>query len=563
MSSEPLFSRLTRQLGRWLSRWGVDADQYHWLLQASLRMDFRSKSALHTGQESSRTKSALIITGVTYALFSLMLAASLRMAGVGTFFFTTVMFGYAMAMMALSILIEFGLVVISPDDFLILAHRPISSRTFFAVKCSNLLFYTLLLDLSLNLAPALIGWTFKDAPWHFPLVYLGTSVLVGVFVAAVVAALYGLLLQRVNYERFKDLLAWCQILFSFIFFFGYQLIPRLLGRVQGFRIEDMSAVTAGFVPPIWFASLNELGLGHFSWFAAALGSVALLAVTLLLPGLLKSVSLDYSDRLSGMVSAAVNRGARNNRRRGRSSIPWTERLFVFDQEERALFSFLLKMLRRNRQLKLQLYPNFGVVIGLFALGVMEHERLTDPFAGGQMSFATVFPLMAFVFGAMGFTASLPYSDEYQGGWIFHTAPIARPERALKAIKKALFLVMFVPLFLLNVGLFGIFWPVTHALAISLYGLALGLAAFQATLFWSKVYPFTRKPEKGMQSQRLAIVFVTMIAYAIFMALPALFSSSPAFFPVVVILLLAAAPVLGLLNNRAYARAIRQSEFEPE
>jgi hypothetical protein len=291
-----------------------------------------------------------------------------------------------------------------------------------------------------------------------------------------------------------------------------------------------------------------------------LGSVAVLALTLLFPGLLRSVSLDYADRLGSMVSAAVNRRSWNNVWRHSSAIPWSERMFILDQEERAFFGFLLKMLRRNRQLKLQLYPNFGIVAALFALGVLEHKKLADPLAGGQMGFATVFPLMAFLFAAMGFTASLPYSDEYQGGWIFHAAPIVRPERFLKAVKKAVFFVLFIPLFLLNVVLFGFLWPVTHAIAISLYGLAIGLATFQAMLFWFQVFPFTRKPEKGTQSQRMAIMFVMMIAYGIFMMLPNLFSSHPSLLPIVVILLLAAALVLGLLNNRAYARAIRQLDF---
>jgi hypothetical protein len=562
MSAEPLSFRPTRQLGRWLSVWGVDADQYHWLLQASLRMDFRPRSSVRGNRESSRTRSALIMTGVMYVIFSLMLAVSLRAAGVGTFSFAVVMFGYSMAMMAMSILIEFGMVVISPDDFLILAHRPVSSRTFFAVKCSNLLFYTLLLDLSLNLAPAFIGWTFKEAPWHFPLVYLGIATLAGVFVVAVVAALYGLLLQRINYERFKDLLAWCQILFSFMFFFGYQLIPRLMGRVHGFRVEDAQGIVAG-LPPLWFASLNELALGHFSWFAASLSLLALLTMGILLPGLLRSVSLDYSDRIGGMVTAAVNRGARNEHRKSGSPSRCLERLSSSNQEERALFGFLLKMFRRNRQLKLQLYPNFGIVIALFVLAVMDHENLGDPLAGGQMGFASIFPLMAFLFAGVGFTSALPYSDEYQGAWIFQIAPITRPERFLRAIKKVLFLVLFLPLFLLNVILFGCFWPLTHAVGMSLYGLAIGLATFEAMLFRFKVFPFSQKPAKGTQSRRLATVFVMMIAYGIFMALPSLFAAAPGLLAGVVLLLFGTAAVLGGLTNRAYARAIRKWGFEAE
>src|SRR6266704_6095034 len=113
MAAEALSCRVTRRLGRWLSRWGVDADQYHWLLQASLRMDFRSKSAFKTGQDISSTKSSLLITAFVYVIFSLILAGFLRAAHVGTFLFSSIMFGYSMAMMGMSILMEFGLVVIS------------------------------------------------------------------------------------------------------------------------------------------------------------------------------------------------------------------------------------------------------------------------------------------------------------------------------------------------------------------------------------------------------------------------------------------------------------------
>jgi ABC-2 type transport system permease protein len=556
--AEPLSFRVTRQLGRWLSRWGVDADQYHWLLQASLRMDFRTRSSLQPGQQSRGTKSALIMTGVMYMVFSLMLAGSLRAAGVGTLFYSTVLFGYAMLMMAMAILMEFGQVVISPDDFLILAHRPISSRTFFAVKCSNLLFYTLLLDLSLNVLPALVGWTL-GVPWYFPLLYLAVAALAGVFVAAAVAGVYGLLLKRVNYERFKDLLAWCQIVFSFIFFFGYQLAPRVLGRVHDLQIEQTPWGLAAALPPIWFGSLVELGLGNVSVFVVVLGGIGVVALILLVPGLLRSVSLDYADRIGGMMAAAVTRGAVKRSAKAAPGVSWLERVLIRDQEERALFHFLLKMLRRNRQLKMQLYPNFGVVLALFFLAVLDHEKMTDPLAGGGASFALILPLMVFLFAGMGFTAVLPYSDEHEGGWIFFAAPIRRADRLLKAIKKAALLVLFIPLFVLLTVLFSFLWPVTHALGISLYGLTLGLVVFQVVLFWFRDFPFSRKMEKGAQSRRMGIVIAAMFAYGICMGLLNALAAVPMLLPVAVVVLGLAALALGALNNRAYARAVSQLE----
>jgi ABC-2 type transport system permease protein len=563
MDSQSLSARVTRKLGRWLSRWQVDAEQYHWLLQASLRMDFRSKSAIHAGQQTSSTKSFLLQTSVVNAVFSLVIAVSLRATGVGTFFFSAVTLGYAMTMLAMSILIEFGLAVISPDDFLILAHRPISSRTFFAVKCSNLLFYVLWIDVSLTALPAVVGWTFPDAPWPFPLVYFVVAGLIGLFVAAAVAALYGLLLQRVNYERFKDILAWCQVLFSFLFFFGYQLIPRFMGRIHAFRIEEVPLPLALLLPPVWFASLLQTGIGHFSGFGLLLSGLAAVATGVLLPRLLGSVSLDYSDRIGQMISAAAPKETRPARPTHDPGLTWWRRLLLPDPEERAMFNFLTTMFRRNRQLKMRVYPTFGMVLALFALSLLDKERLADPLTGGQMGYGTLLPVMTFMLAAMGWTAAMPYCDEYQGAWIFHVAPLARPERFMKAAKKAVIILLFIPLFVLNATLFSFFWPMDHALIVSAYGMALGLVALQVMLFGFRDFPLSRKVEKGAQSRRFVMVFVMMAFFMFFTALASQLGASRWLAAAVGVALLGTGLVLGYFNNRAYARAIRQLEYTSE
>src|SRR2546425_271628 len=253
MSAESSSQTVTRRLGSFLSHWGVDAAQYHWLLQASLKMDFRSTSTLATGGGSSPTQSALLVNGALNSLFSLIISVSLVAGGASEFFFSVVAIGYAMVMVGMSILIEFGLVVISPDDFLILAHRPVSSRTFFAVKFSNLCFYILILGASLNVIPAFVGLGCHGSRWYFPLIYLAVSTFASLFVAGSIVALYGLVLRRVNYEKFKDLLVYVQIAFSFFFFFGYQVAPRVAGNVEGMDISVLTHSWAVIFPSVWFA----------------------------------------------------------------------------------------------------------------------------------------------------------------------------------------------------------------------------------------------------------------------------------------------------------------------
>ena len=561
MAEEPIVHSITRRIGKMLGHWGVDADQYHWLLQASFKMDFRSQGAWVGASEASATTSALRWTVILNLLFSAIISLVFVVSKGGTLIFSVILLGYAMVMVGMSIVTEFGLVVISPDDFVMLAHRPISSRTFFAVKFSNLTFYILIVCLSLGVVPALAGLACAGSRWYFPLVYLAATVLSAFFVAGAVVALYGLLLRRVNYEKFKDLLVYCQVAFSFLFFFGYQVVPRFAGRIEAADIVSLAHSWAVVFPSVWFGSLVELALGHTSWEAAVLGLLAVLVLAVILPFLIKSVSLDYSQQISRMISSSSQEtGTASAGPRSRFLIRWLNRFFLANVEERAFFHFIVAMLRRNRRLKLQLYANFGVVAAMLGVALLQKDMLIDPFTQPTSGFATFIPVMTFLFAATGLATQLPYSDECAGSWIFQVAPIAERARILKAIKKAAILALFLPLFVLTSLLFSFVWPVTHALEQGLYGLAVGLLCFQIMLFMFRDFPFSRMAEKGFQNMRLMMLFVMMPIYGVAVGLPYLFASGQRWFLLALGLVLSVALLLGRLNNRCYARQKIREDF---
>ena len=551
--AESASERITRTLGRFLSRWGVDALQYHWLLQASLKMDFRSTNPLASGQVSE-TKSALRNTVLLNLLFSGLMSL-LFAARADTFFFAVIMMGYAMAMLAMMILMEFGLAVISPDDHLILAHRPISSRTFLTVRFSNLLFYVLLLGLSLSIIPAFAGWMCAHSRWFFPVVYLVVSMVAAFFVAGAVVVFYGLLMRWFNYERFKDVLVYCQIVLSFGFFFGYQLVPRLAGDFKGMDIERLTHGWSVLFPSVWFAGLSELALGYWRKEALITGATGVLLACVALPCLLKAISLDCSESIGRVITATAKSNARRSgTKRARNVLSRGWKLFFKDVEERAFFSFVVTMFRRNRHLKLQLYPNFGVMVAMFVLAVIDQKGLADPFSGqGSPGIFVSFTAMAFVFGAVGVVNVLPYSDEYAGGWLFHVTPIRRVETILKAIKKATFLFLFFPLLLLEGILFSFFWPPLHAFELGLCGLLIGSLLFQIALFQFRGFPFTRKPEKGTQSRQFVIVIMLSSVFGVMVLLPFLLSKSQLMVGAACAVMLFANVILSARNNRSFAR----------
>jgi len=544
---------VTRWIGLRLSRFGVDAQQYHFLLQASLKLDFRSAGSVLKPEQQSQTASALKFTLLLNLIFSVILSLVMLAASKSTFVFSTMLLGYSMVMVAMSVLIEFGLAVISPDDFQVLAHRPISSRTFFAVKSSNLLFYVLLLGTSLNLVPALVGVAVRESQWHFPLAYFLVASVASVFVAGTMVALYGLLLRTLRYERLKDLLVYAQIAFSFVFFFGFQLFPRLLGDVNAFTAQDIVHSWALAFPSVWFAGVVEVMLGNIIGQTLTLTALAVIVCVVILPLALKNVSLDYSEQL-GRIAASSSKtksAAAVTRRSGVSA--WFNRLLLRDSEERAFFYFFLRMFRRNRLLKLQILPNFGVAIAMMAVALLQGDKLQNPFEKTTFSMAAMFPVIAFVFAGMGVTVALPYSDEYQGGWIFPVAPIGNRAKILTALKKVVVLLLFVPLFVINWILFAYFWPWRDALSQSVYALVIGLFALQLLLFMVGDFPFSRKLEKGAASKRFMFAFVIYGIVGVAVALPYLVATRPIWFIALVVALLGIALLLGHFNNRRYVR----------
>jgi len=190
---------------------------------------------------------------------------------------------------------------------------------------------------------------------------------------------------------------------------------------------------------------------------------------------------------------------------------------------------------------------------MMAVALLQGDKLQNPFEKTAFSMAAMFPVIAFLFAGMGVTMALPYSDEYQGGWIFPLAPIGNRAKILTALKKVVILLLFAPLLVINWIVFAYFWPWRDALIQSVYALVIGLFGFQLLLFMVNDFPFSRKLEKGAASKRVMFVFVIYGIVTFAVALPFLVASRPFWFFALVAALLGVALLLGHFNNRRYVR----------
>src|SRR3970282_1370725 len=174
-----------------LARLGVDDRQYRILLVTSLRVDFRGSAQVLSlpRRETSPLGTALAI----YALYSLMLSFLAFVLPAELYARIILVFG--MAILGMVMLIDFGVTLVVPGDIGIVGWRPVSSRTYFAARLTNALFYIVIFSLALHLIPSLFAMFSKGSSLAFPIVFLPSALLGSLFTAGVVAASYAALLQ--------------------------------------------------------------------------------------------------------------------------------------------------------------------------------------------------------------------------------------------------------------------------------------------------------------------------------------------------------------------------------
>jgi len=502
--------RLLALLEHGARRLGIDPHQYWHLLRVSLLLDFRRQNALSSGQS---TPSALLTTCLVYGIFSLLLAL-FTFRVLDLFHYSLIFLSYSMLMIAFIVLSEFGATIVSPDDYEILGHRPITSRTYFAVKLSNLLFYILMIGSALNVFPAFLGAFSESAERLFPLIYFPVALLACLFSAMLVVLLYGALLRVINYEKFKDALVYVQIAFSFLVLFGYQVILRAMPYWE-------QEATAGsrrailIMPPGWFAGLVQVGLGHWERDFVLWAGWSMLMTGFLVGAGLRSFSLEYSFHLARLRAAtAERRRARSPFRRRMARA--LERLLARSPEERAAFYFVRRMLRRDRTLKLRLYPALGFPIAFVVLGILE-KGLTDPFLPSKR-----FPSVAFFMVLVGpllvlnFHALLPYSSEHAAAWLFRVTPVRDLVRFFAGVKKAFLVALILPLFLLIGAALSWFWTPWHAFLHAALGFALSYIFLGiAFLFYRGGFPFSQEPMKMTQTRQMTLTFLCLPLFGAF------------------------------------------------
>ncbi len=410
----------------------IDKRQLKTLLKASLKTDMRSSSSRLGGER----KSLLGIPPIAFVLLmyfvvSVMLAS---VVGIGNDVFLGTFFLIAMQMVfiAITILLEFSNLILSPDDFPILAPHPVNSRTFFVAKMLHLAIYVTLLVISLGLIPAVVAAIKYKSALLGPVLFLA-SWSSGIATALFFAVFYTLMLRLGNRERMHRYLSYLQLLMMFFIYGGYQFLPAVGRRMLTLTKSGFDLSYLYLTPPGWFAAwpafLNSSVSPAQVW--AAIAGVVSLVVMYFLG--ISRLSIGYAQTLNETVEEQQSKSESRSEVRGRPGM-FNRLLQMFSApEDRVVWQLMRKQFKYDNRYKLSVLMIIPLTLLYVYMGLKDGQVLADPFnvaaaiAKGGSNF-TVYMALAFIPSMVIFGSA--YSASYQAAWIYYTSPANRTRLVL-------------------------------------------------------------------------------------------------------------------------------------
>ena len=479
----------------------IDTIQFKALFHLFLRLD------LNRGR-SGKGKNQFVRMLIVYGILGGTLSGSL-LNQTSPLAYTFIAFSYLMLMAASAVLIELGQELMMPEEFESLGYFPIQSRTYFSAKIANLLFYTGLISLALSIIPAGLGLLIPGADWRFPILFILGALTAGVFSAALMGLVMASLIRVMQAERLKNFISIFQVSLTVGLVFLFQLIPRA-SDAGTFLFNPSFTSWMICVPSAWFAGLVLKLSGQ----AATLPFIQLIIV-LLIAGFILISGLYRLGRyyLTGITSAMDSSESSNTKLKDKSEKPirtgsgWLRN----HPEMQAGYTLTIHMLKRDRVVKLSVFPILGIALAFLIRAILE-PNFINPFIEQSMvhTDASFNLFFFFLFVTIPLILNLlTYSRDWEAAWLYQTAPVHRPFRLIQGMQLAVLQMVMIPFFLLIGVIFSFKIPVSHAALHALFLSVSGLTCFSLIGVGMCHLPFSRERQQFSRLKRILMVLLAI------------------------------------------------------
>jgi ABC-2 type transport system permease protein len=523
-----------------------DLAQVRAILKATLRRSTRGR--MIAGR--SGKPRGLIFVLVMYAVLGGFLSM-LAFAHPDVFTFSLVMGAYTFMVAGMTMVGESSTMLFDPAENDILGHRPIHPRTLLLAKSLGMISLTLVLGLAINLFPMFAGLATRGARWWFPLAHLVTLVLLVLFCSAVVVFVYALLARLVSRRTFDTVASWSQVVVTAVLIVSYQIVPRLMDRMQGFRIDAANPLLL-FLPPTWFASVTQVLLGADTGpRMVAMAAAAVLATPVVGWAALRYLAGDYARQLSalGETSVAAKPAERTIRSR-RWTVDALLAPWLRDPVERASFRLAAAYLGRDRDVRMRIYPQLALFVVFPVISIIDRSQGSRFGVMLSVYFAATIPSSVMM--------TLKASPHHAAADLFRYAPIAGTASIFHGVRKASLVLLVLPALIVSGSILWFGLPDHHSLLTAVPAL---LALPTLSLFTGLAgdyIPLSLPPTAGRQGAiNVGMMLVGGIGGVVFVALGIFGDRAHWFWKLIVIEVAALAVLHPLLLRGIRVRPLRR------
>lgn len=411
--------------------------------------------------------------------------------------FTYALIGVTMSMFTVGMwMLPYFDLLLSPINYPVVAHTPVSSRTYFLVKLTQILKYAVLLLTCLNIFPSICGPFIRGDNttilcYFFPVFYLPIAFMAGFFTIGVMTAFAGYLTKLYSVKRLRKISKSAQFILPLLVPVSFFLIPTDVVADNYKSVLKWLYV----LPNGWFAggvslAVNTIDRPEFTR-DLILTAVAMFSTLLLVLIPLRSIAKTYSKYLSFLMES----GSRQ-RDKLRIKKPFLARFFK-SREVYAVFRLSAAYMRRDRQILHQLASgaimSIIMVAMFFVRKIYPIELIEYHYAIGlSPGFTWLFVFLGVV-TIFGFLSSVGYSEHWKASWMLSLAPLRKSHDLWHGVEAATFIYIVFPCTLL-------FFIVATALW-GVIGIFFILPGLLVLLFSAITYP---KPESGIPLSEEAV-----------------------------------------------------------
>ena len=470
---------------------GADPTHYRQLRKVEKTVVTR---AVDAEQERGFANASLGIKCFICLIFSAVIAMTVFFSPLDIFSYTLLTLSATMVLVVLLILPHFD-IILSPTNYLVVSHTPVSSRTYFIVKLTQLLTYAVLLLGCLNLLPAIFGLWTKEKNLLFPVVYLPISFIAGFFMIGLMTMFAGYLTKLYTKERFRNIAQYAQLAFTIFFPAIYIFGPRFFTELATDKVISLFKAFY-LLPNSWFAGVVPLALGNTDRQFLILTALAVASIVLLVVGPLRSIAKSYSKYLASLSEA---RRTRSSQLKIKTSV--VARLFR-RHETRATADLVSAYLRRDRTTQFRSLRELGGMVIILILLFREHDLFLNSIGKPFTIWLALGVSMLFFFIGSGFISSflnqIRYSEHWKAAWLFHCSPPANPHALWRGVQTTTLVYMIFPYTLLFATVAIFFWPLLWGGFYVLPGL-IGLLCY--VVFYPKPSSGLPLSQEYIQSER--------------------------------------------------------------